>query len=114
MAVTSDRLKAGIWVQVQVRLCDLNGISLFVLRKGDADAGAILLKLGRKDGAAEVLTQVRTPEGKTGWMQGAGGGEIPEQVADAYIDRQVGRDPDLWVIEILDPDNRYQLDGEII
>jgi len=113
MAVTSDRLRARIWVQAQVRICDLNCLPIVVLRKGDEDAGAILLKLSRRDGVAEVLIQLRTPEGKSGWMRAAGGG-IPDEAADAYIGRQIARDPDLWVIEIQDPDDRYHPDGGIV
>ncbi len=114
MAATSDRLRARIWVQAQVRICDLNCLPIVVMRKGDEDAGAILLKLARRDGVAEVLVQVRTPEGKSGWMRGAGGGETTDAAADAYIGRQVARDPDLWVIEIQDPDGRYRPDGGIV
>ncbi len=114
MAVASDRLRARIWVQAQVRICDLNCLPIAIMRKGDEDAGAILLKLLRQDGIAEVLTQVRTAEGKSGWMRGAGGGEITDEAADAYIGRQVARDPDIWVIEIQDPNGRYHPDGEML
>jgi hypothetical protein len=114
MAVTSDRLRARIWVQAQVRICDLNCLPIAVLRKGDEDAGAVLLKLSRRDGVAEVLAQMRTAEGESGWIRAAGGGGIPDEAADAYIGRQIARDPDLWVIEIHDPDGRYHPDGEIV
>ncbi len=114
MVVTSDRLRARIWVQACVRICDLNCLPIVVSRKGDEDAGAILLKLARRDGVAEVLVQVRTAEGKSGWMGAAGGGEITDKAADAYIGRQIARDPDLWVIEIQDPDGRYHPDGEVV
>ncbi len=97
-----------------MRICDLNCLPIVVLRKGDEDAGAILLKLSRRDGVAEVLVQVRTSEGKRGWMGAAGGGEITDEAADAYIGRQTARDPDLWVIESQDPDGRYNPDGGIV
>ncbi len=114
MAITSDRLRSRIWVQACVRICDLNCLPIVVVRKGDEDAGAILLKLARRDGVAEVLVQARTPEGQSGWMGAGGGGKIPDGVADAYIGRQIARDPDLWVIEIQDPDGRYHPDGGIV
>ena len=40
-----DRLKSGIWVQAQVRLCGIQNIPIYVLRSGDADAGALFLKM---------------------------------------------------------------------
>ncbi len=114
MAWTSSKIRAGIWVQVQVRLCDMNCIPIFVRHKGDPDAGSIMLKLDRGERGCSVLSQVRDPDGAPAWMYGGGGEFISEPDAEAYIKRQTGRDPDLWVIEIEDPNDRYVLDGVII
>jgi hypothetical protein len=35
-------------------------------------------------------------------------------VADAYVERQVRRDPDLWVVEIEDRHARYLPDGKVV
>ncbi len=56
-------LKAGIWVQAQIRVCDKNALPAVVVRRGNPDAGTILLKLNRFDAGYEVLTQLRTAEG---------------------------------------------------
>ena len=48
-----------------------------------------------------------------GWMVVAGDGEIPEDEAQAYTAREMGRDRDLWVLEIEDPEGRYELDGPV-
>ena len=53
-------------------------------------------------------------DGTLAWMRGTGETLVDEKDADAYIERQRGRDPDLWVLEIEDPHHRYDLDGEII
>lgn len=110
----ADRLKSGLWVQAQIRVCDLNAIPVAVTRQGDPDAGAIFLKINRGQTGCEVLTQVRTAEGELGWMRGTGPTPVPEPDADAYIARQVRRDPDIWVIEIEDRDGRYAADGKIV
>lgn len=108
-----DRLKSGFWISAQVRLCDQAFIPVAVLHKGDPDAGAILLKINRLGDGCEVLTQVRNIDGTPAWMKGTGETPVNEGEADAYIGRQRGRDPDLWVLEIEDPNSRYELDGEI-
>lgn len=110
----SSKIKAGLWVQAQIRLCDVNFIPLMVRQKGDPDSGAILLKLDRGADGCSVLTQVRDIEGNPGWMLGGGGAVINDGDAEAYIKRQIDRDPDLWVLEIEDWQGRYQLDGIII
>lgn len=107
-------MKAGVWVKAQIRTCDLNCIPAVISRRGDPDAGSVLLKLIRPGAGCEVFSQVRTGEGRLGWMRGTGAEPVPETDADAYIERQAKFDPDLWVVEIEDTAGSYQLDGEIV
>ena len=107
-------LKAEIWVQAQIKICDKNALSAVVVRRGDSDAGTILLKLNRFDAGCEVLTQMRTAEGKRAWMRSTGDNPVQESKADAYIERQLKFDPDIWVLEIEDSDYRYEIDGEVV
>jgi len=109
-----DRLKSKIWVQAQVRICDRECIPVVISHKGDADAGAILLKIGCPDKGYHVFTQTRTVAGSLGWMRGTGDAPVSDGDADSYIHRQRNFDPDIWVMEIDDPDGRYVFDGEII
>ncbi len=94
------RLKTGLWVKALIRRCDLNAIGVAVAARGDADAGAVLLKLLQRDNFCRVLAQARRPDGSLVWMCATGAAPVAEADADAYIARQRGRDPDLWVIEI--------------
>ena len=104
-------LKAGIWVQAQIRVCDKNALPAVVVRRGNPDAGTILLKLNRFDAGYEVLTQVRTAEGNRAWMRSIGDNPVQESEADAYIERQLKFDPDIWVLEIEDAEYCYEIGG---
>jgi hypothetical protein len=108
------RLKTGIWVKALIRRCDLAAIAVAVTARGDADAGAVLLRLSGRNGTGTVLTQTRRPDGTLGWMRATGPEPVPDADADAYIARQRGRDPDLWVVEIESAAPDTLLDDPII
>lgn len=97
------RVKAGLWAQMALRLADQSGRSGMVLRKGDPDSGGILCLLRGREGCV-VLSQARDGEGRAAWIRGSGPRPVPEAEADAYVARQVQRDPDLWVLEFDAPD----------
>ena len=101
--MTEARIKAGIWVSMALRLGTAEGRFAAVIRKGDPDAGGVLVVL-RKDKSVSVLSQLRSAEGELAWMRATGPEPVDDATADAYIARQVKFDPDLWVIEFETPD----------
>ncbi len=102
------RLTAEFWVQAYLARLRLADIPAFVVARGDATAGAVLVKCSTLDGRAVAL-QRRTDlmTGERVWMELAQG---PEADVDAAIARQRGFDPDLWVIEVEDRAGRHLLD----
>ncbi|WP_203073581.1 DUF1491 family protein [Falsiroseomonas ponticola] len=107
------RVKAGIWVSMALRLSDIAGRSGAVLRKGDPDSGGILCVLRGREGIV-VLSQVRDAEGRPAWLRGTGPAPVDDEAADAYVARQVKRDPDLWVVEFDAPDLKTPFEATIL
>ncbi|HTZ78363.1 MAG TPA: DUF1491 family protein [Stellaceae bacterium] len=112
--MTEARLKTRILVQAAVRMCGQLAIPIVIARRGDEEAGTVLIKLNQRERGFTVLTQARTPEGELGWLRGTGAAPVDEPTADAYIARQVSRDPDLWVVEIEDPEGRQIFAGKVM
>ena len=108
------RLKTKLQVMAAVRLCTVHAIPVVVARRGDEDAGVILVKLNQLDRGFTVLAQTRTGTGDLAWLRATGETPVDEAAADAYIARQVKRDPDVWVVEIEDRDSRPIFPGRIL
>ena len=103
-----SRLTADIWVSAYLRRLQLADIPAFVTARGDATAGAVVVKLNRLDGRATAFQRVFDPlAGRRGWVPLAEGDEAE---VDAALDRQKARDPDLWIIEVEDRAGRHLLD----
>ena len=107
------RVKAGLWVSMALRLGQSDGRYGMVIRKGDPDAGGILVVLRGRLGVA-VLSQMRTADGEAAWMRATGPAPVAQETADAYVARQVKFDPDLWVLEFESPDLLPPFDGKIV
>ncbi len=102
------RLTADIWVSAYLTRLRLQDIPAFVVARGDATAGAVLVKLNTLDGKAccyQRSFDLMTGDRK--WVVLVAGDE-PE--VDASILKQRGFDADLWVIEVEDRQGRHLLD----
>ena len=107
------KVKAGIWVSMAIRLSDMAGRSAAVLRKGDPDSGGILCVLRGRTGV-QVLSQIRDAEGRPAWLRATGPGAVDQETADAYVARQVQRDPDVWVVEFDAPDLQPPFEARLV
>ena len=113
--MTAPRLKTDIWAAALLRRWNNHtAVVATLVRRGDNDAGTVLLKISRLDGTATVLSQTMTAEGNRAWMRGTGATPVADAEAEAYIQRQRKRDPDLWVIEIEDRRGLLETDEPVI
>lgn len=103
-------LKTDFWASALIRRAELAGAFAGVVRKGDADAGAVLVKVSTLDGRARLYAPARDGEDQRIWLD-LSAIELGDDEAaiDAYVERRAGRDPDLWVIEIEDKHGRHFL-----
>ncbi|SLN45234.1 DUF1491 family protein [Roseisalinus antarcticus] len=103
------RLASGLWVSAYLHRLQLENIPAYVVARGDATSGAVMVKCATLDGRAtchERLMDLQT--GGRRWDCVVDG---PEAEVDARIARARARDPDLWVIEVESREGRHLLDA---
>ncbi|MEM9263864.1 MAG: DUF1491 family protein [Pseudomonadota bacterium] len=106
----TPRLKSSIRVSAHLRRAEAGGAFAVISKKGDADAGAVIVKiyLGRSE-IGETIAQAHYESvldtGERGWRM-AFDAPREERAIDQWIAREIEMDPDLWVIEIDDPEGR--------
>jgi len=109
-AMPEPRLATGIWVAAYRKRLELAGIPAFVTSRGDETAGAVLVKVNTLDGVARAFHRTYDLQtGKKVWDVLAIGLEAE---VDEAVRRQLGFDPDLWVIEVEDRAGRHLLDED--
>lgn len=101
------RVTSEFWVRAYLARLRLADIPAFVTARGDAMAGAVLVKSNSLDGRARAFARRSDMEGARVWLPLAEG---PEAEVDAALARQRGYDPDLWIIEVEDRGGRHLLD----
>jgi len=113
--MTEPRLKSGIWVQAHLRRCTVEGVYALVVRKGDADAGAIAVKVYIGGRQAKLYVRSLDLDGQTIWRNPLVDDDMSDDVieetrVEAWLAKESAIDPDLWIIEIEDREGRAFLD----
>lgn len=103
-------LKTSIWAAALIRRAEAGGASAFITAKGDADAGAVLVKVATLNGRARLFAPAQDGDGRRIWLDvSAGTLGDEERAVDAYAAKRRASDRDLWVIEIEDRAGRHFL-----
>lgn len=84
-------------VEALVRWADTNLQSLFILNSGDLKRGLILLRQDMRAGLVRFWVQETDFQGQRAFRQRFAEDQTMEQ-ADAYVQRELKRDQDLWVL----------------
>ena len=99
-------LSSDLWVSALIRRAQIEGANATVVKKGDARAGSVIVKAyDTTTRTARLFTEAFGTDGDRLWIQPVT--SHSESELDAYIARQRGYDPDVWVVEIEDRQGRH-------
>ncbi|HRP10639.1 MAG TPA: DUF1491 family protein [Terricaulis sp.] len=107
-------LKTDFWASALIRRAAIGGAFAGVVRRGDSDAGAVLVKVASLDGRARLYAPARNGEGERIWLDlSAGALGDDERAVDEAARKRASNDPDLWLIEIEDKNGRHFLEEPV-
>lgn len=105
-----ERLPTQVWVEALMRRAQVAGASAFVLQRGEASRGDVLIKVAHLNGEAHAFVPRTSMEGERVFVDLTAQGVGPEEAdVDAYVARARDRDRDLWIVEIEDREGRHFL-----
>ena len=107
------RLKTSLWVEAHLRTCFAADMPTFIVAKGDADRGGLLLKINQFSDGISLYEQTLDFDGNKMWRSAGTFNAAAERDADVAIAKKRQYDSDLWVLEIEDNRGTYKLDAPI-
>jgi hypothetical protein len=109
-----DDLPTKLWVEALIRRVLLAGAAGYVLQKGEASRGDVLVKVANLRGDARIFVPRTGLDGVRRFVDLTAQGVDPdERSVDDYIQRVRNRDRDLWIVEIEDREGRHFLTEQI-
>lgn len=108
------RLKSEVWVKAYIRRCAVEGGAAFVVRRGDAEAGSIFIRINRLDGTSALFgpasAGLASADVERRWSRRLGPAPAKDPEVESYLNREIEFDPDIWLVEVEDRLGRHFLD----
>ena len=95
--MVSYRLTSEMWVSALKKRLDSHAVPFFLMKKGDAQAGAILIRVSDLCGSSKIFEQVADVDGKRKWAELASG--IDAEIEEV-LKKQRTFDTDVWILEV--------------
>jgi len=108
------RLKTDMLVAAAIRIATSELIDCVVVRRGNAEAGAILVHIDTLDGRHRLLARSLDFDGTYSWRPvvagEAGDGWADGETVEKRLARETDIDPDAWILGIQDARGRNPFD----
>ena len=105
----TPRVTSEFWVKAYLTRLRVMDIPAFLTSRGDATAGAVLVKINTLDGNAAAFQRSYDTDGNRIWVPLSEG---TDREVEETLSRQRQYDPDIWIIEVEDKQGRSLLDQD--
>ncbi|MFT9099714.1 MAG: DUF1491 family protein [Zymomonas mobilis subsp. pomaceae] len=98
--MSEPRLATHMLIKALLRQMDAAGQSMMILKKGDQEAGGLILMVVEKGIPLFLLERILLENGQYGWGRvGPKEGTEPEAFRQ-YLEKRQRFDPDIWLVEL--------------
>ena len=104
----APRITSEFWVSAYKKVLEAQAIPLFIIKKGNAAAGAIIVRISDLQGRSKIFGQSFDMEGDRRWVELAAGKDAE---METVILRQKKVDSDLWILEVETRHGNHYLDA---
>ena len=109
------RLTSDFFVSAYLRRCGIEGAFAALRRRGGAGAGAIFIVIDRLDGTGTLYgpasqSAYEDRPADRAFSRAHKAETLPREEIEQRLEREIGFDPDCWIIEIEERQGRHFLD----
>ena len=101
-----SRLTTEMMVDAALRQATATGVFASILRKGDVHAGAVYLEIEKDSSHAKLMARQLNFDGEYEWFCMTGDEWVAPMQVSEMLAKEVGRDPDCWIISVQDAKGR--------
>ena len=103
----NDHIKSEIVVKSASILAKKDGVPIFIIKKGDPDAGIIFIKIDYLNGKMKLLRRnfnyvIEKDKSFIEYVNLFPNQEVGLSIVDRRIETEIAYDPDCWIVEIED------------
>ena len=100
------RITTELWVSILRKRLETNAIPVFIIQKGEKQAGAIIIRVSNLRGRSTIFIQAPSINNERRWVELMEG---LDRDIEEMLQKQKKFDADLWIleIEIINSDNLF-------
>ena len=98
--MATAQLSTQMLIKAALALANSPVVTTVIERRGNAESGAIIVRLDLPDGTCRLESRVVGLDGDYCWRDISGDTPLSADAAQQRISRETGFDPDLWVIAV--------------
>ena len=95
--MSSARVTSELWVSALRKRLEAKAIPIFIIKKGDKKAGAIIIRVSNLCGRSKVFVQEPNLDNERRWMELSNGSDSE---MEEVLRNQQKFDEDAWILEV--------------